>query len=258
MAAEQVATRWLGQSGFRLEAGGVVVYVDPYLSDSVAEREGAHLRRQSPIPILPARVTDAQVVCITHAHLDHCDDATLVPLALASPGCRFICPAEVAQLLTSAFGIAPARVVVAREAWMELGPLVRVRAIPAAHPRIERDAAGNARCVGYLFDFGGRKVYHSGDCSVDPEQVAVLKSLLPIEVALLPVNERNFYREQQGIVGNMSVREAFGLAAELGVRTLVPMHYDMFAPNAVYPDEIRTVYERERPPFALVFDPPTV
>jgi L-ascorbate 6-phosphate lactonase len=258
MPPEPIATRRLGQSGFRFEAAGTVIYVDPYLSDSVAEREGPHLRRQIPIPILPENVIDAHVVCITHAHPDHCDDATLLPLSTASPACCFVCPAEVAEHLVGALHIPPTRIVVATEAWIDLGSGVRVRAIPAAHPRIERDAQGNARCVGYLFESGGRRVYHSGDCSVDPEQVAILKGLLPIDVAFLPVNERNFYREQLGIIGNMSVREAFGFAADLGVRMVVPMHYDMFQPNAVYPDEIREVYERERPPFSLVFDPLSV
>ena len=42
--------------------------------------------------------------------------------------------------------------------------------------------------------------------------IDALNALAPIAVAILPVNEFNFFRSRQGIVGNMSVREAFGLA----------------------------------------------
>lgn len=36
---------WLGQSGLRLDAGGTVVYVDPYLSDSVEHNHGVEVRK---------------------------------------------------------------------------------------------------------------------------------------------------------------------------------------------------------------------
>jgi len=71
----------------------------------------------------------------------------------------------------------------------------------------------------------------------------------------MPVNERNFYREKRGIVGNMSVREAFQMATDIGVKTLVPTHWDMFAPNSVYKEELNLLYELMRPPFEMRLDP---
>ncbi|MGH2708602.1 MAG: MBL fold metallo-hydrolase, partial [Actinomycetota bacterium] len=88
--------------------------------------------------------------------------------------------------------------------------------------------------------------------------LAVLRGLGPIDVAFLPVNERSFFRKRRGIIGNMSVREAFAMAAEIGVRTLVPMHWDMFAPNSVFREEIELVYGRLSPPFALSLHPAAV
>lgn len=242
----------LGQSGFRLKAAGAVVYIDPYLSDYVEETEGRAMRRLRAAPIAPADVRDADWVLVSHRHADHCDPRTLGPIAASSPGCRFIGPGEVVDFLHREVGIASDRLVVAAEDWMALSDGLRVHGIPAAHRAIERDDAGRLRCIGFLVDLDGTRLYHSGDCSVDPAIVAELVRLGPIDVALLPVNECNYYRDRAGIIGNMSIREAFGFAREIGARTVVPMHFDMFAPNCVYEDEIRLVYRNLEPSFRLL------
>jgi L-ascorbate metabolism protein UlaG (beta-lactamase superfamily) len=245
----------LGQSGFRFEAGGNVLYVDPYLSDHVAEVEGEHMRRMAPIVLSPEDVTDARWVLVSHIHLDHCDPATLPSIAKASPGCQFIGPREVVDFLGTELAISKSRLHVAQEEWFSLGKKWHLRAVPAAHCRIERDEKGNLRCIGYIMKFEGRCFYHSGDCSIHPDIIEILQANGPIDVAFLPVNECNYYRDRAGIIGNMSIREAFGLAEEIGVGTLVPVHYDMFAPNCVYEEEIAVVYGKTAPPFQLLFKP---
>lgn len=256
--ADRIEVRPLGQSGFRLEYDGSVIYVDPYLSNSVAEREGAHLERLLPPPVAPGEVRDADWVCVTHLHLDHCDDATLGPLTAASPFSRIFGPREVVAHLRDVLALPAERSIIVEESWQTLGPRIRMRAVPVGHPHREPDSAGSPKYFGYLFEFGNRRVYHSGDCSVDDEQIALLKSLGPIDTAFLPVNECNYFRNKLGIVGNMSIREAFGLAEALNVKTLVPMHYDMFRPNRVYRTEIQAVYDGDAPPFALVFNPTSI
>ena len=49
----------------------------------------------------------------------------------------------------------------------------------------------------------------------------------------------------------MSIREAFSLASEIGAERVVPIHWDMFAPNRAQPEEIEAVYRAEGPPFSL-------
>ena len=53
----------------------------------------------------------------------------------------------------------------------------------------------------------------------------------------------------------MSVREAFRMASDLRVSTLVPIHWDMFELNSVYPEEIQLLYEQCKPPFDLLINP---
>ena len=83
-------------------------------------------------------------------------------------------------------------------------------------------------------------------------------SLGGADIAFLPVNERNYYRDQKGILGNMTVREAFQLAEDIHVKTLIPTHWDMFALNQVYQEEIELLYDKICPNFMLLIAPTTL
>jgi len=227
------------------------VLVDPYLSHSVQELDAPDLVRQVPIPYTPSSLTQVDWVLITHEHMDHCDPHTIPAIAEASPCARFMAPEPVRRQLQE-WGIIQERVVPASGSWTELGADLKVRAVPAAHPRIITGQDGQPKAVGYLLERYQKRILVAGDTSVCEEVIASLKAVLPIHTALLPVNEDNFFRRRRGIVGNMSVREAFGLAVELEVQEVVPVHWDLFAINSTSPDEIQAVYASEPWPFRLV------
>lgn len=249
-----IPVRLLGQSGCRLGVPGCTIYLDPYLSHSVQELDAPDLVRLTPIPMRPDQIDDADWVLITHSHIDHCDPHTLPGLAQASPSARFVGPPAVLRMLAQ-WGIAGERLQPATEAWTGLAPNVGVHSVPAAHPEIERDADGHLACVGYVVEHAGRRIYLAGDTSVRQPVLDAVAALAPIATAVLPVNERNFFRDRRGIIGNMSVREAFQMADELGTENVVPVHWDMFAANAVGHDEILAVYEHMRPSFRLLMQP---
>jgi len=254
---KMIASQPLGQSGYKMSFPKCILYVDPYLSNNVEVVEGPGLRRQFHLPFSPSQVTDAQWVLVTHIHMDHCDLFSLVPISIASPQCKFICPSECVNALEAA-GVPKERLIVAPETWMEIGMDTQLIAVPAAHPTIHRNEAGNLSCVGYVIEHEGRRFYHAGDTSVEKELIDRLDSLAPIDVAFIPLNERNYYRESCGIIGNMTVREAFQLATDLKAKTFVPMHWDMFAPNCVYREEIELLYRLIQPPFDLQFYPESI
>lgn len=245
----------LGQVGYRFSFGNHVVYIDPYLSNYVTQIEGPAFDRLFPIPFPPEKVTDADWVLITHGHIDHCDPLTLAPLAMASPQAKFVCPVSVMAKLHS-LNIAPERIMIPSEGtWIDLACSLRLATVPAAHPDIRRDELGHAQCLGFVIEHEDRRLYHAGDTSPHEELFTALKVLAPIDIAFLPVNERNFFRDRMGIIGNMSVREAFLMAQEIGVKTMVPMHWDMFAPNSVAREEIELLYRQMAPRFSMVFYP---
>jgi L-ascorbate metabolism protein UlaG (beta-lactamase superfamily)/glycosyltransferase involved in cell wall biosynthesis len=250
----RIPVQTLGQSGVRLEFGELVVFLDPYLSNSVQELDAPDLERLIPIPFTPECASDADWVLITHEHIDHCDPHTIPALGAASPQACFLAPQPVAKILRG-WGIADERILRADEHWREIGPGLQVRATPAAHPDICRDTDGYLSYVGYLLNYYGKLIYLAGDTFVRQEILDTLTAEGPIHTAFLPVNEHNFFRGRRGIIGNMSVREAFQFAEEIGCKQVVPVHWDMFAANSVDPEEIRFIHQRLKPNFDLLIRP---
>lgn len=231
----------LGQTGLRIDLGDLTVLVDPYLSHSVQELDAPDLVRQVPIPYQPHELATVDWVLITHEHMDHCDPHTIPVLAKASPQARFVGPEPVRKQL-KAWGISEHRLVQASSTWFELDSDLRVSAVPAAHPRVLEGTDGQPKAVGYLLERHQKRVWIAGDTSVCEDIIESMQRFKPIHTALLPVNEDNFFRRRRGIVGNMSVREAFGLAAELGIEQVVPVHWDLLEANSTTPEEIWAVY----------------
>jgi L-ascorbate metabolism protein UlaG (beta-lactamase superfamily) len=238
----------LGQSGFVVKGKDTVVYIDPYLSSYVDEAGYAPpgtFRRQFPPPLTPQEATNAQWVFCTHEHADHTDPQTLGPLAQAAPSARFIGPAASREILRS-LGIADDRILVPPvDTPHSLGSL-RFTAVPAAHYGLDQDDRGGFRWLGYIIQLNGVTVYHAGDTILYDGLVERLRAS-PIDIACLPVNGRDGWRERRGMIGNLDGREAAELAVAIEADVLIPMHNDMFAANHVSPAILADFLDRVHP-----------
>lgn len=242
----------LGQVGFCLKFGQHTVYIDPYLSNSVQEKENSEITRLIPIPIRPENIIDSDFVLITHEHRDHCDDDTLIPMAKASKSCQFIGPHRVLQKLQQ-LGFEKNRLLLADTSIQVTNDII-IHVVPSAHPVVEKNAQFGWDAIGYIIGYQGIKIYHAGDTSLCDEVIESVQAFGDIDIAMIPVNERNYMRDKQGIIGNMSVREAFYFAEQIGAETLIPTHWDMFAQNQVYQEEIELLYQKLKPSFNLSFN----
>ncbi len=233
----------LGQAGFVVKAGDTVVYIDPYLSNAISDGGGPE--RAIEIPLNPAQAGRIDAIICTHEHADHTDPATVVPLAAAAPGAPIFASAQGAALLVKA-GIDAARIVTPVLGERHTVGDMAVTALPAAHYGYEVDAEGRSRWMGVVIEASGMTLYHAGDTVVIPELLATLQPYR-IDLALLPINGRDYFREQKDIVGNMTTREVAELCALLRPGVLIPMHNDLFRENRVHPADLVIELERVVP-----------
>lgn len=225
----------LGQMGLAVKGGGPeVIYIDPCLSDVVRIKVPANADkfvRAFPPPVEPGAITNAAYVLCSHEHIDHTDPLTLGPLALASPGAQFVASGWASAQLDEA-GIAPERRIVPTVLEpMQLGPL-RLTAIPCAHYALEQDERGQ-RWLGFLIEWNGVTLFHSGDTIIYPALVPTLRRLPRADIAMLAANGRDARRDSFDITGNLLPDEAAWLAAELGWELLINGHNDLFAWNSL-------------------------
>ena len=206
---------WLGGSGFVFKTpAGTQIYIDPYFSNCVASIFG--IDRDFPAPISAAEARPDLLIA-TRWHEDHLDPEGL-PIVAKYNNTRFLCPPScVSRLL----GWLVQRDRVTRFKVGETHEFkdVRTSAVAARHvaglPGWEVDDA-----IGVLLDFGGLRVYHSGDTEYDLRLRALAYNhAAPIDVCMIAIN---------GTGGNMNAHEAALLAWQLGAMTLIPMHHRLW------------------------------
>ena len=232
----------IGQSGLKIEVDGINVLVDPYLSNSVEELDGSDLVRQIPIPYKPEELNNIDWILVTHDHIDHCDPQTLSIVAQKNPKAKFIGPLPVRKKL-KLWNIDDSRIIAAKKNQISLGEKFNVLPIASAHPKLKIADDGFSSTIGWFFEIKGVNIYVAGDTSLCDEILIDLMKLPKINIGVLPVNEDNFFRRRRGIIGNMSIREAFGMADALKMEKMVPVHWDMFEINSTLPSEILSVYK---------------
>lgn len=227
---------WLGQSGFLLQWQGVHVLLDPYLSDSLTRKysqtDKPHVR-MTELVIDPARLSFAEIATSTHNHTDHLDAETLRPILEAKPGLKLVIAEANRAFVADRLKIDPALAIGIDDGTSVEISGVRFSGIASAHETVEQDEHGRAKYLGYVLQFGGWTIYHSGD-TVRYEGMAEKLRPFRADVALLPINGR---APERRIPGNLFGREAAQLARDIDAKLVIPCHFEMFEFNDASPDE---------------------
>ena len=209
---------WLGQASFRVEAG-LDLLLDPYLSDSVFAAEG--LARLVPPPFLPEELAP-ELVLLSHHHLEHTDPQTLERLG-GTP--YFAGPQSPCRLLEE-IGISKKRMkpLSPGEVWQF--KRLTVEAVSAKH---------SEDSLGFVLNIAGMRLYFTGDTLYHP---ALAEGRGELDLLMVCIN---------GKLGNMTVEDAALLTAELKPKTVMPMHWGMFAENTADPQEFAELVAKKVP-----------
>jgi L-ascorbate 6-phosphate lactonase len=220
-----LALWYLGQASVvwrvGLEGGRTTTaWIDPYLAPNPG-------RRYPPL-LAPEEVPEADLVLITHEHEDHLDPFTVAGLARACPGAVFVAPPVCRPRLREA-GVPEDRILTPRTGEATRVGAWEVTAVPNAHEEVDYDPDRGHRWTGYVAGAGGLWCYHAGDgVAADPLLAALEPWIGRLDVALLPINGRDYFRLHEGCLGNFTFREAAEIAMRLDAGVTIPIHYDLF------------------------------
>jgi len=223
-----IAFWWLGQMGYILKLGGIVIYLDAFLSDFPG--------RNIPALIRAEEVINADFIFGSHDHADHIDRGSWHQLSLSSPKAKFVVPKLLIKGLSEDLNIDEDRFIGLDDGISVIAGGLKITAIAAAHEFLDQDlATGHYPYLGFIIEGNGCTLYHSGDTCIYEGLHSKLKKWNRIDVMFIPINGRDARRYRTNIIGNMTYQEAVDLAGDVKPRLVVPGHYEMFSGNSCDP-----------------------
>jgi len=195
--------QWLGHSSFKIRGKGKVIYIDPY------------------------RIIDhepADFIFITHPHTHHYSMNDLKKIAVEKTNiyAPASCIPELELLPGWSLAVEPENTFSAGNLDITTIPAYNIRS--NVHPRGER-------WTGFIIDFDGMRVYHSGDTDLIPE----MGGLDIIDYALLPVSGGNV----------MDVEQAAEAAKIIKPAVVIPMHFTESSWSLADIEKLRSLYHGE-------------
>ena len=217
----ELGVMFLGHSSFLIEQAGMHVVVDPVFAKRLIV-----LRRQRRLGIAIKHLPAADLVLLTHAHMDHLNRPSLRRVAREARRKTGVAPVVVVPTgvadLVSDLGFREVRTL----GWWEsttIGELT-VTLTPAQHWGARMFTDTHRLFGGYVLEGGGHRLYHSGDTAYFGGFREIGRRLRP-EVALLPIGAY-FPDSYRGV--HTSPEEALRGFVDLGAEVMVPMHFGTF------------------------------
>jgi L-ascorbate 6-phosphate lactonase len=233
---DAVGLWYLGQSGFVVKGDQSIIYLDPYLSDFLEQytrgRPDEDPRHFHP-PLSPEDVTNADLLFGSHCHFDHIDPGAVMSISQSSPQCQFVVPPVARDRLLD-LGIGDGRIVTVPVDQEQTARDVTFISVPAAHEDLDYDPDHGYPYRGYVITVSGITLYHAGDC-IPYDGLVEKLTALNVDVVLLPINGRDYFRSNRGFPGNFTYREAAELTVAIGADLLIPMHFGMHLANTEHP-----------------------
>jgi L-ascorbate metabolism protein UlaG (beta-lactamase superfamily) len=188
---------WLGHAGFQIQVGPRTLYIDPF-----------QIERTQP----------ADILCITHAHYDHCSPDDI--RKIQHPDTIIVTEKESARQIQG-----DVRILRPGDR-IDLGD-ISIEAVPAYNTNKQFHPKEN-EWLGFIVVVDGVRIYHAGDTDLIPEMDEI-----DADIALLPVSGTYV----------MDPEEAVAAAQRIQPGIAIPMHYDAIVGSVTDAERFRNSLE---------------
>lgn len=221
---DDVRISFLGHSGFCVDKGSHHIVIDPFLS-------AAPMARKKPENIV------ADDILLTHGHADHLGDAIEI---CKNNNARITAVFELAQYCKNQ-GANVIPVPIGVEQLYDWGKAIFR---PALHSGLLPNNQSFGPAAGIILDLGNIKIYHLGDTAINLDLKLVGEIYQP-DIALIPIGGRV----------NLDITQAVMVAQWLGVKTVVPIHYDLYTQGKIDPEEFKKAIESQTKIKCVIMEP---
>lgn len=204
---------YIAHSAFYIKTDLHGILIDPFIS----QNPKAEFDKNS-------LVTD---ILVTHGHADHLGDAIPLSRTKQAPITAIF---ELANYCAEK-GAFVNGINMGGKINFEWG---NARFLPAFHSSSTPDGTYAGMPAAILIEIDGVKIYHAGDTSLNQEMKTAREIYKP-DIALLPVGSHY----------TMDIDEAVTAAKWLGVKKVIPMHYNTFDAINTNIEEFKTKIEKE-------------
>ena len=228
--------KWHGHSCFELSEGETRVLVDPFLKPN------------NPAAVTTGDEVDPTHIAVSHGHADHIADA--VPVAKRT-GVEVVALVEVAKWFAGQ-GLENVKdpnfggTVEYDWGYIGLVPAWHTNTIPGSEddPFSAEHGIAIGPAAGLLIKIGETTVYHAGDtCLFSDMQLIARRS--DIDVFLVPIGGHY----------TMDRHDAVVACEFVGAKTVIPMHYNTFAPIETDAEAFKSDVESQTSSQVVVLDP---
>ncbi len=210
---------WLGHSGFRIETGGSVILMDPFMTGN---------------PKFTGSVEETSRGCthvlLTHGHDDHVGDTVAI---CKKTGATLIAVYELALWLNSQ-GVE--KIEPANPGGTIAGPdftATFTKAFHSSSTMVDGKHLYLGNPCGIVVQSGGKSIYHMGDTEIFGD-MALIQELYKPQIGFVPIGDRFTMGAQQAA---LACKKFFTF------KTIVPIHYGTFP--IIDPDASKFIAQME-------------
>ncbi len=206
---------WLGHSGFRIETGGQVLLIDPWLRGNPVFDEAR----------FDEAVAGATAVLVSHGHFDHASNAAEICKATGAP---LVAVYDLASWMGESEGIAAEGLNMGGTLALGDVAVTMVRAAHSSSVSVEGRPVYAGSEGGFMIAGEGRTIYFAGDTDVHAD-MGLFAELHRPQIGILPTGGR-FTMDQK--------RAAFACRKFFDFEAVIPCHYKTFPLLAQNADEL--------------------